>query len=748
MAFGFVASTRLRGLLLLASAAPMLLATGRPAVARTPLEVATAADVFLPRVANPETVRRIALADLGFSSAISFAGSSAERQFFLPVPRGARIEGAELSLVGQYQRPTPGRTMFVVDVDGEQVVARQLDTASGAISEHIPIRAANHPDGFVQVGMRFASVVTADRCADERAIGNGASIAPETTFTYHLALSEIRDVRTAWSILPHRTVVLLPTGDLRPAEYDAAVRIALALRAAGREVVYATLPAIGDAVSVTGLLIPPALASLTIFRKFADAVDTVRLDTPAARGAYMILRALSNQQLADIVIGDGWFGHLVAADLDEFKTDLQQENPLAAKALEAWLKTTNADPAVREPDANLSLHRVLGQPVIALDADTAPVAAALLGSRWAAVARSSSLLIRGVGASEPGADWIPLSQFGGALSRQEIADYGEWQVSFNPAQLPPDRWPSAVEIEMMVAPDSADAAPVASVSLNDTLLRAEKVAGDGSVTRMIAQIPPYLLGARNTLKISVQRAALAGDCRTVPRGFPAQVLPASRLVLSERQIKNQFYALQPHFARRGLVAVPARYLAQPLTSLPLVEKFLSALGFVPASIHLAVLDVDATFQPDDAFVTFDFDLAGLAKRATLDTHGVAVSTSDGKPIVSAAGTADMALAQIVDYAGQSGVVVNTPTTDRLPKIQLPSLSTGDLVLVDSQGVIAELGGTDQYTAALRQAIYAPSAVYFRYQPWIFAGLGLLSALVLMRLVRSLVVHRKRRKSGG
>ncbi|GGF19924.1 membrane protein [Aliidongia dinghuensis] len=747
MTLGTIPSARIRRFLLIASIAPLLAAAAGPSAARPPAEAASAADFFLPRVAGPEIVRRVALADLGFTSAIDLTGSSAERQFFLPVPRGAHIEAAVLDLVGQYLQPTPGRTTFVVDIDGNPVVARPLDAGSGVISEHIPISLGTHSDGFVQVDMRFASVVTTDRCTDERAIGNGASIAPETALTYHLALSEIRDVRTAWSVLPNRPVVLLPPGEMGPVQYDAAIRIALALRAAGRDAVFANLPAIGDSVSVAGLSVPPALAALPVFRKFANAIGTVRLDAPATRGAYMILRVLANQQLADLVVGDGWFGALVATDLDELKASLQPENPAAARALDAWLKAVNADPTVREPGENLSLHQVLGQPVIALDADTAPVAAALLGSPWTRLARSSSLDIRSVGGSDTGANWIPLTQLGSALARQDIVDRGDWQVSFTTAQLPTDRWPSAVELEMTVAPDPADTAPVASVSLNDTLLRAEKVAS-GGVTRMIAQIPPYVLRANNTLKVSIQRAGAAGDCRLAPRGFPAQMLPTSRLVLSERQIKNQFFALEPRFARRGIVAVPQRYLTHPLASLPLVEKFLVALGFTPQSIRLAVLDENTLFQPDDAFVAFDHELMGVVKRATLDSHGLAVATSDGKPVVSAAGTADMVLAQIVDYANQPGVAVDTPPSGALPEIQLPSLSNGDLALVDRQGLIAELGGTDQYQAALRQAIYAPSAVFFRYQPWILSGLGLLSALIVMRLIRAVVVHRKRRKSGG
>lgn len=703
-----------------------------------------AAQVFAALAAKPSLARTISLQDMGFLQPIVFSGAEAERQIFFGVPRDVPLANAEMTLVGSHLKAPNGRMTMLAELGGRPTSTIDFEGGEGRFARAVPVPHGAQQDGFLRVGLKFTAMGTGDRCTDQRSIGNVVSLDPATRLSYQLDPRDVRSVRAAWSILPYDAKILLSGEPLSAAQYDAAARMALAVHTSGRKPAFVALPAIGSWVPTGDLRVAEELGTVAIFRKFIDAAGKTRLDSPAERGAYLVLLALSGQSLGDIAVDSAAIRRTVDSDLAALRAQLAEKYPAVAAAMDRWLREVQRQPTVAGGE-NLTLALMLGYPQLQLDSDSAPVSAALMGSRWQRLARSEALIVRTAKEAERSADHLPLSELSGNFAPQAITDYGEWAVSFSAAQLPPERWPTAVELEMHVAPDSAEVSPVASVLLNDTLLRAQKVDPNSSVFRLTADIPSFLLGANNTLKIAVQRGALSGDCKAVPRGYLAQLLPTSRVTLSKSSIDGQFFGLLPRFANAAAVYIPADYLKHPVDALPFTVAFMRALSITSSSLRLAAVDKELPYKPDHAFVAFGSALQGVRTGVSVTNDRLTLTGDNKEVLLDLTGAGDVAVAQIGEIGGTYGVLVDTRQGGPLPAVRVDQLANGDVAVVDGTGIIAELGAAERKAQAVERALYQPAALAYRYREYLIAGVSILFALVLMRAIRGVVTARKRRR---
>ena len=753
-------ATLLTAALLLAAgeANPQTIHQGKPApaaMAQAPGRAAGGLDVaggpaervFAALAAKPRLMRSTSLQDMGFLQPIIFTGADAERQIYFGVPREVPLIDAQVTLAGAHLKVPNGRMTMLAELGGRPVSTIDFEGGEGSFARALAIPPAAHQDGFLRLGVKFTAMGTGDRCTDQRSIGNVVSLDPATRLTYQVDPRDIRSVRAAWGILPYDAKILVSGGPLTTEQYDAAARMALAVHASGRKPVFVALPDIGSWVPTGSLRVAEELGDVAIFRKFIDAAGQARLDNPADRGAYMLLMALSGQSMGDIAIDSAAIQRTVDDDIEALRAKLGQEAPAVLAAMDRWLEVAHRRPKAGGGE-NLSLAFMLGFPQLQLDTETAPMSAALMGSRWHRLARSETLVVRAVKGTEHATDHLPLSELSGSFAPQAITDYGEWAVSFSAAQLPPERWPTTVDLEMRVAPDSADVAPVASVLLNDTLLRAQRVDPSSSVFRMTAEIPRYLLGANNTLKIALQRGPQAGDCKVVPRGYLAQLLPTSRVSLAKSSIDGQFFGLLPRFADAAAVYIPADYLKRPVEALPFTVAFMRALSITSSSLRLGVVDQAQPFKPDHAFVAFDSALPGVRAGVSVKDDRLTLTGDDKEVLLDMTGAGDVAVAQIGEIGGTYGVLVDTRPGGSLPPVKVDQLTNGDVAVVDSTGVIAELGAAERKAAAVERALYEPAALAYRYREYLIAGFSIIFALVLMRAIRSVVTARKRNRERG
>lgn len=721
----------------------VLLAAAVPGAARA-AEAAHQAQTLPPATApfQPFLARAFMLKDLNFANPLVFSGAEYSQQIFFAIPRDVPVHDIAIDLDGSYLRSQLGHAAFVAGVNDTPAFALEPKEDSGVFRRTIDVPARSIADPFVKLDLRYSSITSEDRCTEQRSIANILTIAPESQLRYRVASADVKDVRSAWDMLPAAPRILIPSGAVDESHYAAALKLALAMSAMNRRPEIVTAPAIGDTVAAAGLSVPDGLARVPAFRAFLDGDARVALRTQAERGAHALLTALNGRAPGDVAIGASWLATQVRADMAALAADAGRAGPEAAAALAA-LTAAFPTAATANTRDNLALETILGQPVITL-ANDASRAASLLATQWSRLANADGLDVTFAGAEPADMNAIQLGELGGNLSAQSIVQYGEWVTAFDAAQLPADRWPSRVELEMRVSPDASDVAPTITVMLNDVLLRAEKVNPNRETVRITAYVPPYLLASRNTLRVALQRGPSVGDCRTLLRGYLAQILPTSRLVLGNQAIDTQFFGLKSRLANGAIIAVPKAYLANPAESLPYVFQFLRELRVSSSSIRLRTVDDAANYRPEATFVSFGVPLPGRRKNLQVGGDALHLTDETGLPIAHVEGANEAALAQIVSLGDVAGLSITSTTGKPIPRIQVNDLGEGDVAIYDASGRIGDLGAGDYRYLEIKRVLLQPSAIFHRYSVWIMAGAGVIFAMVLMQIIRAFVVARKRR----
>ncbi len=691
---------------------------------------------------RPYLERSFELSDLNFADPLIFSGAESGQQIFFAVPRDVRVHDVAIDIDGNYLRGDLGHPALIASVNDIPGFALEPKESSGAFTRTISVPEGQLGEPFVKLDLRYSSIVSEDRCTEQRSIANVITVSPHSKLRYRVDAADVKDVRSAWGMLPSRPTILIPAGAIDESHYAAALKLALAMSAAGRRPAIATAPAVGDIVDVSGFTVPADLARVAAFRVF-EGQEKVKLATEAERGAYALLRVLHGRAAGEVAIGSRWLAAQTKADIAALAAGAEQAGPDAARALAGLLAELPIAASGGAAD-NLTLETILGQPVITL-ANDASRAASLLATQWSRLANAEGLEVAFAGAEADDMNAIQLGEFGGNLNAQSIIQYGEWVTAFDAAQLPAGRWPSNIELEMRVSPDASDVAPMVTVMLNDVLLRAEKVDPDSETVRINADVPPYLLASRNTLRVSLQRGPSSGDCRTLNRGYLAQILPTSRLVLGNETIDGQFFGLKSKLANGALIAVPKAYLDTPAQSLPYVFRFLRELKVSSSSIRLRTVDDAATYRPDTTFVAFGVPLPGKRKNLQASDGSLFLTDETGLPIANVKGARDAAVVQIVSLGEVAGLSVNSTTGKPIPGIQVSDLGEGDVAIYDASGRIGDLGAGDFRMQQIKRALLSPSALFHRYSIWIMTGVGVVLAMLVMSALRAFVVARKRRR---
>ena len=692
---------------------------------------------------RPFLERSFRLSDVNFANPLVFNGAEFNQQIFFAIPRDVPVHDVAIDIEGNYLRGDLGHSALVASVNDVPGFAIEPKDASGAFSRTIPVAENRLTDPFVKLDLRYSSIVSEDRCTEQRSIANVITVSPDSKLRYRVDARDVKDVRSAWGMLPSRPAILIPSGAVDETHYAAALKVALAMSAGGRLPKIITTPAVGDAVETSGLAVPPELARIPAFRTF-DGREQVKLASQAERGAYTVLMVLSGRAPGEVAIGAKWLASQAKADVAALIADAEAAGPDAARALASVLAQLPTA-ASAEANDNLTLESVLGQPIITL-ANDASRAASLLATQWSRLANGNGLDVTYAGAESADVNAIQLGEFGGNLAAQSIIQYGEWVTAFDAAQLPAGRWPSNIELEMRVSPDASDVSPLVTVMLNDVLLRAEKVNANSETVRVNADVPAYLLASRNTLRISLQRGPSSGDCRTLNRGYLAQILPTSRLVLGNENIDRQFFGLKSKLANGALIAVPKAYLDTPAQSLPYVFQFLRELKVSPSSIRLRTVDDATGYRPEATFVSFGIQIPGQRKNLKASDNALLLTDEKGSPIANVSGARDAAVVQIVSMGEVGGLSVTSTTGKPIPNITVNDLGEGDVAIYDASGRIGDLGAGDYRMQEIKRALLSPSALFSRYSIWIMTGIGVFLTMLVMSAIRAFVVARKRRRT--
>jgi hypothetical protein len=716
------------------SAAPRILAAlAAAAVAAACARAAhadAASDAFKQIVGDGYVTREIVLSDLGFKQPIVMTGFDARQEIYVPVPADLPLSDATLQLEGQYLRTDGGRTTVLLSIDGYPVAGRSPTDERGTLKIGIGVDGSPRPSGFMRLGIGWSSYHSRFAC-DERTIGNSYVVDQDhTKFTYRYDGLAVRELATAWSALPPTPVVLVAGKRLADQSYDAAWRIGLALRQAGKNPIVQALPAVGDLVDLKGLALPAGLASLPPFQTISTG-SSYTLRSAAEVGALMLLRSAALQP--DIVIADS----ALLAQLNGIVSSLSDQartwSPAAQAAFSEWRNRSFRIPNAIENDG-VQLIWLAGRPVIAVAPQAAAKAAVLFDNMWRQMPLSQGVLLRAANRPDSQSSVLSLARLGGVPGSFEVLERGDWTAAFDIGVFGgSNRLPKELVMDVAVAPSPSTTPPVVSVFLNDYLLAARRIdAPDGRRQRLIAKIPRYSLEARNQLRVSVQRQPVRDGCREEPKPFPAAVLPSSHVVLDQVSAGNDFVALLPQLAEKAQVIVPSSYLENAPATLDRLIPIAYATGILPERASFTVSNATPV-TPVAPFLALDAPIQDLKPPVSVEGSRLTVA-GNGRTLLDVSGLDRIGVLEIANAGGQQGIAYLT-IGHQPPSFSTPfRLSRGDVVIVGNSGKLAEIDTRDPAhgNPASEPDDAMPWYVLSRERwLWLAGGAALLVALALL-----------------
>jgi hypothetical protein len=659
---------------------------------------------------SPNT-RAFSLADLGVVDSVSMSdrGDSHEQHFYFSIPQQARLKDARIDLRAVFSRSFADDAALsfslngvplsklilnanedsysrVVPSDDAPVKALSGTRPAKEIVLSIPITSIDSKKGFVDFSIVLNSRTTQN--VRDHSARNVLFIDPQATgLVYTFEPESVNDVRTALATLPRHPVILLPQSDLTHTQYEAALRVALALGQKDLRAEFVSIPKLGDEVKTSSLSVPEALQTSPFFSDFFAAAaqkKTLKITSQPQIGAWLLLRSWSAQGLAHIVIDAQATAKIMRAALSSIK-DVELPNRfLAIRQLDI------PDATVK---ANIRVAPVAGQPVLLLDEPNMAAAAGMLTTTWLALATSQDQLLDKAALFTNAEQDKTHFYFPQNQAVKDVENKAEWIIPFKLSELPLGKWPEAFEVNLLSAPTGDRVQSIVSVYLNDNLLISDFMRSDGQLERITARIPQYSIAASNYLRVEIRRRCDGNECTEDRQSYPAQMLPSSYLQLAEQGGFQQFFMLPPTLAHEAEVILPAKYLQNPQQSLDFVHDILSGLSARSQGIVLRFTD-QPTFKPQRTFVAFEIRPEHAAGLVSSNKGQLKIHNAEGAVVFDAAGFGSMATLQLLNSGEKAGVYV-APVADHFPRFSEPLLiSEGDFAVVDEHGIRLELNLAD------------------------------------------------------
>lgn len=703
--------------------------------------------------------RSVTLRESGFSQPLSLNSKIRERHFYLPIAQNANLKDVVLELDANYLRQFVSSDGFTVLING--VPTRSVSLAQGAapsflkmsgldgaplaldaaselnthISLQIPLINLDASARFVDVGVSFNSKSEDERCTDIQGHANELLINPNTGLRYQFDRRSVQDVRSFISSLPKHANILLPS-NITPVQYEAALRLVMGLRHQGIEPQLATFPMLGATLDVHDLNISDALSKQSLFAGLANAIAQQTPFTLANErdlAAWLAVRLATEKGRADVLVDSAELRAALLKSAVLWRSEkLLSALPKSTLAALEWATRPVATPA------NLSLVNWADTQVLLLDAPQQNPAALLTGGLWADIANGAQLNVTQAlpVISEAKSHRLMIAH---NLPAQYLQGEVHWDVPFTAKDLPNGERPNALQLNILSAHRQGDTPAVVSVYMNDFLLTAKNLRDDGEVTAVSAFVPLYTLKANNVVRIEVIDTAQKNCARSQP--LPVQILPSSFLGLGGASDVTEFFSLLPHLTSASTVLLTPNYLQNASDSLHTVSHVLQGLAMTASAFKVEWVTAKE-FNPQGPFVSFEVAAKGLDSLVDANLNHLVVRDKNHAVMFDSNGLGSLAVVQII---GTQGVLVSRVGTGALKLLAPLELSTGNLVILDSQGVKLTLNSNDPLQEfSLNESGRGLVYLVERYHlPFVIVGSVLFVALMMLTFRLGMKAVRRR-----
>ncbi|CAB3728348.1 hypothetical protein LMG24238_05489 [Paraburkholderia sediminicola] len=715
----------------------VLLLLAAAAQAQQPADVAGS---FAQLGSGRLATRTVSLAELGMRDPVVLRAPDGRQELYLPVPAGVPLSDAALQIDGSYLRGNGGRTTMLVSLDGAPVLSRSPAQDQGDASANLGVDGAARPSGFVRVGLDWSSVLSDNVCTDQTAIGNVWRIAPTSRLTYRYDPDAIVDLRSAWSALPQKPVVMLGANTLAAPAFDAGWRVEALLQREGRTPATRAWPAVGDTVDLSDIEVPAPLRAVPAFAALA-AGGSHKLANPAEAGALIALTPRS-AFAPDVIVADDTVRNTLKTSLDALREQVVSAVPDAGEAFDAW-RVRTIDPIAKPlASGEVRLAHLGGQTAIVVGDNDG---VAVLARSWRPIDVTSRLVVHQIDtAPNTRGDEIALSLLGGQPRTLDVQGRATWDASFDlGAASGNGKLPGTVVLDVAASPALNNTAQTASIYFNDVLIGSQLLTANGKPQRITARVPHYALAPNNLLRVVFQRQP-EGGCQARGQGHPIAVLPSSHLTLADAKVGDDFTGMVARFASDANVIVPAAYLNDATQVLPRIARLANASGIAPTRATFSVARDGEAASPKGAFLAADVTLADEKSLAHLSKDRLSLTDASGKMLADISGLNRVGVIEAVKSGNVSGIVYRTvgDTAAILPASL--QLSRGDVAIVDGSGTLRQFDTRHPGEVVGTDDVEGP----WFMQSWVRWGIpaGLVGLLIVLLLVASVARRRNQDKS--
>jgi hypothetical protein len=661
---------------------------GAPLPPAPAAQAVSVADAFRKMSSDSWVSRSVSLADLGMPPLV-LGIAETSREIALPVPPNVALANATLQMDASFVRAEGGRTTLILSVDGFPSSARPVAAERGDGSITLAVDGTPRPTGLVRFNIDWRTAVARENtCTDARTPGNLLRIEPTTRLTYRFDAATLQDLPAAWAALPATPIVLVTSGKLSAQAYETAWRLGVALERAGKHPRIRTLPAVGDVVDLQNINVPAVLKRIPAFAALAEGGKR-KLRDAAEVGALLALGAAGPLQV-DFVVGDRSIRGVLAQALDALRVQIPSEG---AEAFAEWRERALDGWAGQLASGQVRVANVFGRPAIVVAQDAGADAAALFSQ--AGQAPGAATVAIGA-ADDPRADVaaVSLKYIGAKPATLDVASHADWTAGFHIGSLASDgRLPSALVIDVSAAPGASRSAPVASVFLNDVLLAARELDANGRRERIMAPIPRHALSAQNTIRVSFVRQPASDRCREMPEAYPVSVLASSHVILDKVEAGPDFSGLITRFASGANVLVPVAYLQDAANTLPRAISLAASTGISPSRSRFDAVADDGPHKMKGPFLALDVPLKDVDSELKVEAGRLYLASAE-RPLMDLAGLQRAGVVEVVKQGGVAGALYRTIGTAGPAPDRAFQLSQGNVAVIGSAGLRAEINTWD------------------------------------------------------
>ena len=608
--------------------------------------------------------------------------------------RACRSATPSCNSTGNTCAPTAGAPPSCCPLDGHPVAARSpTDERRRSQDRARRRRLRRGRAASSALDVAWSSYHARQTC-DEKTIGNSYEIDDQSRLTFRYDGAAVRDLATAWTALPATPVLLVAGKRLSEESYDAAWRIGLALRQAGKRPVIQSLPAVGETVDLRGLTVPGGLASLPVFagagrrrelhaaqpcrNRRAPAVAQRRESGPTSWSPTP--RCSASSMPRSTRLGE----------------QLRTAAPAAAGRLHGLAQPQRRDsrPSSTPTSCSSSPSPIArSSPWRRRPPPRPPSCSMRCGARRRSCRRSCC-------APPTGRRSIRRSSRCRASAARRPASRC-WSAATGPPRSISACWVRAVGcLSNWWSTSRSRQVPARrrrSSRCSSTITcwaRGASTFPTDRRQRISARIPRYALDRRNH---AARLGAASAGARRLPRGaqglsglHPAdQPHPPRGRSAEQRRLHRRAAAPGRQGPGHRAAVVPAS-TRRPAS--PRVIQLADASAVLPDRAKLT-LSVAGPVKPDSTFLALDAPIEDVKQKVTVEGDRMKLVSSD-RTLFDVSGLDRIGVIELASSAGQAGITYRTVGRDA-PDFKVPfRLSRGDIVVVGSSGPLAEIDSRD------------------------------------------------------